>query len=718
MKTKNLWRVMFMSMIALMSLSWLVACNPEEEPDPKEPEISIGSLESSRQGGGGTGNSSSPYAVTQGDTLEVTMSRRCSYTDPNGSIHACAPEATINVYTHPEEIHARDLQTLLTVTEYPVQTTQRTTQSGDYPVVEHSALQTFDVGGQKITFDLMYQIFSYINSRHAKIEMPYIKLNPAKYGAAQTKGVMRSAPAASVRGIQLKPRRAPMFATITNSECYDVIVSFSLDIESGNTEDPETQTLSFDVDFVAVVETTTEVPDPTTSISYELNVMSGSQSVSSPFEKKKGEDLRLQLLGNTGYSYFSMEDLESRTVTYDLTANISLRALKDALEITDAATLKNVVSVESSDATVSGSNPKLYKDRQVIKLGGGQVLTLDWDYQSYDDVQIGGESLALPYLKPEDPQVLDVSVNETNGSGSGGTYEVTVRIRQDVKVMNSPESKTETLEYVVKYTANKEIKLVKVTYRKDWEWIEAHDNLPLASYAIVYRDRTYSDGQTYTDTFSDYGRSCHWIPGILHAQKDTIEINWDGGKVIYYPYHGVESDSYVKIIEESIAVPDLDHFKNFGPVEDGYTSGTSIPGNWNAYKQDIAYTNLDLDLSGVTIVGQGLPSSQESGWYALTATYSHHITSYGYDPGFYVPGLRVDDPFVDGTIRDRFLVIDGMMFTFNEYIEPFEFNDKVEDFPGDANHGPGKIYTTEVHSRILGKDFYAASRIVVFTFLP
>ena len=43
---------------------------------------------------------------------------------------------------------------------------------------------------------------------------------------------------------------------------------------------------------------------------------------------------------------------------------------------------------------------------------------------------------------------------------------------------------------------------------------------------------------------------------------------------------------------------------------------------------------------------------------------------------------------------------------------------KVEDFPGDANRGPGKIYTTEVHSRIMGKDFYAASIITFFTLPP
>lgn len=54
-----------------------------------------------------------------------------------------------------------------------------------------------------------------------------------------------------------------------------------------------------------------------------------------------------------------------------------------------------------------------------------------------------------------------------------------------------------------------EPELVKVEYRTDYIWEEAHDNLPLLYYAIVYRDRYYrhSDGreEILTDRFVDNG---------------------------------------------------------------------------------------------------------------------------------------------------------------------------------------------------------------------
>lgn len=713
----------FHVVIAAMTLLVAISCSTDEPnvPDTPKPDVTDtkGNISFNlTNDGDGSGSQSSPAVCHGTDPLHFTISQTSTYTDPNGSVFSCSPSATITLSARQDTLTVQDLQTLVTVNSSP--DAQKST-TGNNPV-KHNKVQTFDVGGQVITFDMMYEVYSHVNSAGTTIEMPYILLNNAKYGAAQTAEVaaQSAAPASprmAVSGIRLTPREMPnggphRAKSVTTAKCYDVTVSFNMDIESKNTKTPQQQTLSFEVTYTAIVESTTEVPDPTTTLSYQTVVKQGSHNEASPFEVTLGETMHLQLLGTSQCSYFSMDDLESRVITRETTANVIVALGRDTVTYSgDLATLKTF-SIEDWDVETSGTDPMNHTCRQIITLGGGQAIVTDWDYQSLGDQQVNDETVAMPWLQLEKPTVQRVTVSESDGKA-----EVTVRLRQDIKLMNLAEPRTETMEYIVRYLAVKEEpKLVKVTYRKDWEWIEAHDNLPLASYAMVYRDRTYSDGKTYTDTFRDYGRSCHWIPGILHSQKDTVEVTWDGGKVIYYPYKGITSDSYTKILAESIAVPDLEHVRDFGPVEDGWTSGASVPGNWEAYKQDILYTNLDLDLTGVTVDGQGVPSELESGWYAITATYSHHIVSYGYDPGFYVPGLRVDDPFVGGTIRDRFLIIDGMMFTFNEFIEPFEFNDKVEDFPGDANRGPGKIYTTEVRSRIMGKDFYAASIITFFTF--
>ena len=70
--------------------------------------------------------------------------------------------------------------------------------------------------------------------------------------------------------------------------------------------------------------------------------------------------------------------------------------------------------------------------------------------------------------------------------------------------------------------AVQEVKLVKVTYRKGWEWNTPHDNIILGYFARVYRDRTYSNGKTFTDTFGDMG---HFIS--LTSVTDGFRFDWD-----------------------------------------------------------------------------------------------------------------------------------------------------------------------------------------------
>ena len=707
-------------LLAVVALMIVVSCS-SEEPDVPVPQPSItGDISYTLSNdGNGSGNQSSP-AVCQGThPLHFTVSQTSTYTDTDGSRYTCSPKATVTLQASQDTLHVTDLQTLVTVNA--TSGAQRST-SGSDPVA-HRAVQTFDVGGQVITFDMMYEVYSHVNSAGTTIEMPYIKLNDAKYGAAQTAEVTSAAMAApmtmanmTVRGIRLTPRpmTGPRRAkTVTTTQAYDVTVSFNMDIETVNTKSPQSQTLSFEVTYAAEVESTIEVPDPTTLFSYQTEVKQGSQSVASPFEVTQGETLSLLLHGTSQCSYFSMEDLESRVITCETTANVIIATGKDTVEYDgDAATLKTV-NVETEDVTSVGSDPTWNSCRQVITLGGGQAIVVDWGYQSLGNVLVNDEAVPMPWIKLETPQVQAVTVNE----GDNGTAQVTVRLRQDVTLMNLKEPKTETLEYVVRYTAVKEEpKLVKVTYRKDWEWIEAHDNLPLASYCMVHRDRTYSDGKTYTDTFRDYGKMTYWRASVQPNRGDTVEVTWDGGKVIFGPLHIMVSSDSVIIAQASLAIPDFDHFRNIGFIEDEYTGDT--PGTWSAYEPKKLYTDLDLDLSGVTVVGRGLPSDLESGWYNYYADYYHNVVKLGYDPGFNISVNPMVDLFVRGTIADQFLVIDGMMFTFNEYIEPFEFNEKVEDFPGDARRGPGRIYTTEVHSRILGKNFYAAAIDTVFTLLP
>ena len=57
----------------------------------------------------------------------------------------------------------------------------------------NKVVETFNIGGQEITFDLGYEIYSIVNSESKTVEMPYIKLNPAQYGSAVPDKLTRSA---------------------------------------------------------------------------------------------------------------------------------------------------------------------------------------------------------------------------------------------------------------------------------------------------------------------------------------------------------------------------------------------------------------------------------------------------------------------------------------------------------------------------------------------
>ena len=271
-----------------------------------------------------------------------------TYTDINGSKFTCNPQATITIQASQDTLYVKDLQTLVTVN---TPTDAQRSTSGDNPVA-HRAVQTFDVGGQVITFDMMHEVYTYVNLVGTTIEMPYFKLNDMKYGAAQTTEASDphlAAPAVanmSVRGIRLTPR--PMTGSrraksVTTVQAYDVTVSFNMDIETVNTTKPQSHTLSFEVTYAAEVESTIEVPDPTTSCSYQTVVKQDSWSVASPYEVTTGQTMHLQLQGTSQCSYFSMEALESRVITRETTANVIVAPAKD--EVVYQGTLADLQNV-------------------------------------------------------------------------------------------------------------------------------------------------------------------------------------------------------------------------------------------------------------------------------------------------------------------------------------------------------------------------------------
>lgn len=262
MKKPTIWRLALMNVIAAMTFG-VVACGNEEDvpvaPPAQEDAGEVTFSVDVTDGGTGAGTYNSPATVEQGDTLNMTISQKSTYKDTDGSIHTFEPKATIALHTSADTLYTKDLKELTTVSEPNL----KTTSTGTDPVT-HSTVQTFSIGGKDVTFDLAYEIFNYVNSKGVKKEMPYVKLNNAQYGKASSSEVSTRAgqkAIASVSGMSIRPHNATRGIVVTENTAYDVNVKFNLDVESVNTSSTQKQNLAFEVNFLAIVESSRELPD-------------------------------------------------------------------------------------------------------------------------------------------------------------------------------------------------------------------------------------------------------------------------------------------------------------------------------------------------------------------------------------------------------------------------------------------------------------------------
>lgn len=686
-----------------------ISCDNDEStlptPDPttekSEGEVSFSINFSGNSSG--NGSSSSPATVQQGDTLNMAISQISKYTDPDGSVYTCEPKAAIKLYTPNDTLYVKDFQTLTTVIE-------KSNVASQYNAGEKQTkkmLQTFDVGGKEVIFDVAYDIFSHVNSLQQRIEMPYIKVNSAKYGAAQPEKVDTRAekPRVSVTGMRIVPRAPQTRGIIVDSTMYDVNVAFNVAVESVHTKKKQNQTLSFEVSFLAVVEDITEYPDPEMQFNYELHILGGTKSTASPFVLTPGEKLSLEWAETCRYNYFSLKDFTSQIILREPKVSVNLEATKDTIWVANKEELEKLVA---SDVSISqdGAAPLITRGHKVFSMAE-QAITLNWSYDTYEDVDVEGTSVAMPHLELGEPQIVSVSATElTNASVPGKqakVYAVEVRLSQELKSVNDAKESTESIEYVVKFIGAIDVKLVKVVYRKDWEWVDSHDNMMLAYYPMVHRDRIYSTGETFTDTFRDLGHVAgSYIPlsiggepiqkvsdGVLVRTKWLREGQNQGDSIVFRPF--------------SASVPNLDKvFDVFEYEGDEPVSqySTPPPGTWDEYETGKRYKDLDISLDGVEVVGANGVSDLPSGWYFYRPDYTYvsFVCIYG-------------DEFclLDGAMHisfyDQFLVIDGRMITFLEYRGPMDFKYHKENITM-PNGAPGFVYTTEFRRKFLEKNFY------------
>ena len=361
------WWIVQICAITLMACA-CSGCDEDGPIDPPTPPVEVtipagedGSVEFeiSNENGGNSGESTTePAVATTSEPLEMTISQTSSYTDPDGTVYECEPKAEIVIKANLDTVFVKDIKSLTVVSDDVNVTTSK---DGENPVT-HTTKQSFDIGGQKVEFDLAYEVYTYVNSQKQNIEMPYIKLNDANFGSAESVDV-KSANAVKLSNVSIRPLKpATRTIEVTDSTEYEVTARFNLEAETANLATTTKKTISFEVVYVGVVTETTTYPGA--EYSYKLTDVDGNELSNTSFTVAPNETFELKF--NQTSSYTDQNGVESATLTSwtKITTPDTLRIQKS----TDLAERLDDVVIETKSDVPEGNLPYYKLDK--VELDG------------------------------------------------------------------------------------------------------------------------------------------------------------------------------------------------------------------------------------------------------------------------------------------------------------------------------------------------------------
>lgn len=564
----SFWQIVLMSIVAAMFVC-VSACNsddPTPDPDPTPTpntnpkdngEVSF-TIELPQ--GGGNGSSSSPATVEKGDTLNMAISQKSSYTDPDGTVFTCEPKATIELFAKLDTVYAKDIENLTKVKEG---SDIKTNKTGTDPVCNQT-VQTFDIGGQNIVFDLSHEIYTYVNSTKEKIEMPYIKLNQAKLGGnstAETRSV------AVMTGVSVRPLAETRGRVIRDSTMYEVNARFSVDIESVNTKDEATQTLEFSINYIGVVETVTELADPVSELSYVWEAKSGTNSQTSPFVKTNGDIMEIWMTQTSSYT-----DEYGNKASGEPKAKIKLSVAQDSIW---------AKSIEDLKAFAEKTEEKPSGQFATQKFGSAlQSVDIEWSYENGEAV-LAGQPIAMPFYSLTPVELKDVSLKDVSDDkatkAQASVYEVTVTFGQKAVAQNVVTEASEIeVEYVISYIG---------TILKD----------PISDLSFAWEVKSGTKSKTSP---------------FVKAKGDIMEI-WMAQASSYVDEYGnratCEPKAKIKLsaAQDTVWAKTVDELKAFAEMTEGKPSGNSATQKFGSALQNVniewSYENGEADLAGKTI---------------------------------------------------------------------------------------------------------------------
>ena len=240
----------------------------------------------------------------------------------------------------------------------------------------------------------------------------------------------------------------------------------------------------------------------------------------------------------------------------------------------------------------------------------------------------------------------------------------------------------------VRQEAYEEPDLVRVEYRTGYTWEEAHDNLPLLYYAIVYRDRYYSNGEVITDTFVDVG---HMVGLSADAHPNEGSYTNAGITTVHGSERIEQNDSVVLVYYSMQVPPPLEFSNEIGSIQQ------TVAGNWDEYVISKLYESGSfVSASEVPSNGMWEYDNRQNGWYFKDCRLAKFF-NINYDV---IP--RVCYYNIGIAVYDQFLVIDGRRIDFLKYQPEYHFNFLTKNIPNGIEH------TYECNFEFMGRNFYVA----------
>ena len=665
---------------------------------------------------GPAASAANPAVATVDNPVDISWTQHSSYLDSNGSTVDCDPRADFHLSVSKKTVRANSIEELLVMKEASSQD-----KSGSAPV-KHQMKQTFQIGDQTVSFDMSYEVYSYKNAHGETFDMPYVKVNPVRYGEVKhtenTDGKTRSL--ASVTGVRIRPKNLTR-GSINIEHLYDVTVSFNMDTETVGETQKTKKNYSFEVNYEAWVESVFEYPDPETTFGYTFGVVGGTESEKSPFVlKNSGEKMELEWKGQSRHTWFDVSVMEQKLFSDESFARVDISLENDTISKYDVSSLDDMLGYTVSEPTHS-QDGNVTKGTWQMKLTPldkklkQQTIKINWSYNNGSTAQTSYGDVAMPYLVLGDPELMSLETSPLESGvlpdGLNG-YEIRVRMRQTFSTVNEETPHSEVVEYMVRYIIVEDIFLQYVQYRKECEWIERTDTTAMAFCPVVYRDRIYNNGEVFTDTFIDEPQYVCWNAIVGPSQYTEGGGTWRWLNQKKAIYQACEYDNKDKTFKTSVVVgvPSITNV-TYSIVSDGYT--TPYAGTWDLYELHRYYGPDTKIPEGIEVIGsyEAANPEQTTGWYLLKPEYFRQVCLYSKDSS------TPKEPFLElslsSNFTDLYLIIDGIKMSYMEGRTPLTLKFTEERTTYDGKYR-AKRYTHKGLTTYFDRQFEGTAEAIVY----